>query len=109
MTEVSQGPSMGSRWRRGVGCAIVIVVVVITGTWFVGKVRDAREAARSLQCMSRLNQMHLAFHQYHDTYGCFPPAYVADADGNPMHSWRVLILQFIDSAHLYEKYKFDAP
>jgi Protein of unknown function (DUF1559) len=33
---------------------------------------------------------------YHDTYGRFPPAYIADHDGRPMHSWRVLILPLLE-------------
>lgn len=56
-----------------------------------------------------LKQLSLALLHYHDTYGTFPPAYVADADGNPMHSWRVLILPFIDELDVYRKYDFSQP
>ena len=38
----------------------------------------------------------MAVANYHETYGCFPPAYVADRDGRPLHSWRVLILPFLE-------------
>ena len=79
------------------------------GTWFVGGVRDAREAARQTQCRGRLKQLALAFHNYHDAYGCFPPAYVADADGRAMHSWRVLLLPYMDQTTLYNEYRFDEP
>jgi hypothetical protein len=51
----------------------------------------------------------LACHNYHDHYGEFPPAYVADADGRPMHSWRVLILEFIEQRELYKQYDFSEP
>jgi hypothetical protein len=51
----------------------------------------------------------LAVANYHDTYGCFPPAYVADRDGKPMHSWRVLILPFLEQRELYRAYNFDEP
>jgi prepilin-type processing-associated H-X9-DG protein len=48
-------------------------------------------------------------HNYHDTYGSFPPAYIADNDGRPMHSWRVLLLPFLEFGSLYEQYRFDEP
>ena len=51
----------------------------------------------------------MAVANYHDTYGCFPPAYIADRDGKPMHSWRVLILPFLEQQELYKAYNFDEP
>ena len=45
----------------------------------------------------------------HETYGCFPPAYIADQDGRPMHSWRVLLLPFPDQPALYDAYNFSEP
>ena len=36
----------------------------------------------------------------------FPPAYVADESGKPMHSWRVLLLPFLDQPDLYAQYDF---
>lgn len=51
----------------------------------------------------------MALQQYHDAFGCFPPAYVADENARPMHSWRVLILPFVDQQELYKRYRFDEP
>jgi hypothetical protein len=51
----------------------------------------------------------LAVANYHDTFGCFPPAYVGDRDSKPMHSWRVLILLFLDQQELYNAYDFAEP
>jgi hypothetical protein len=56
-------------------------------------------------CMNNLKQIAFALHNYHDEYDSFPPAYVADQDGKPMHSWRVLILPFMDRADLYNQYR----
>jgi prepilin-type processing-associated H-X9-DG protein len=72
-------------------------------------VQSAREAARRSQCMNNLKQIGLAMHMYHDRYNMFPPAYVADASGKPMHSWRVLILPFLDQQSLYNEYDFSEP
>jgi hypothetical protein len=60
-------------------------------------------------CHMNLKQIALALHNYHDTYGSFPPAYIADTSGRPMHSWRVLILPFIEQKALYDQYRFDEP
>jgi hypothetical protein len=51
----------------------------------------------------------LAVANYHDTYGSYPPAYVAGPDGRPMHSWRVLILPFLEQKDLYNAYNFAEP
>jgi hypothetical protein len=71
--------------------------------------QEARESSRRASCANNLKQLAMALHAYHDVYGCFPPAYIADKDGKPMHSWRVLILPFIDYRGLYEQYNFDEP
>ena len=68
-----------------------------------------RESNRYTQCRNNLKQLGLALHNYHDEYGSFPPAYVADENGKPMHSWRVLLLPYIDQKSLYDKYQFDEP
>jgi uncharacterized protein DUF1559 len=51
----------------------------------------------------------LAVANYHGTYGSFPPAYIADRDGRPMHSWRVLLLPFLEQRELYNAYNFAEP
>ena len=51
----------------------------------------------------------LALGDYHQAYGCFPPAYVADKSGRPTHSWRVLILPYLHRSLLYKQYNFNEP
>jgi prepilin-type processing-associated H-X9-DG protein len=64
--------------------------------------------ARS-DCRNNLRQIGFALQQYHDVYGSFPPAYVADANGKPMHSWRVLQLPYLENRMLYQQYDFNEP
>ena len=72
------------------------------------------DPVRSL-CENNLRQIGLALHMYHDCYLCFPPAFVADEKGWPIHSWRVLILPFLETRDadaldkLYQKYDFSVP
>ncbi len=61
---------------------------------------------------NNLKSIALAFLIYHDKYGSFPPAYVTDEKGQPMHSWRVLLLEVMDdeqSQQLFQRYDFDKP
>ena len=59
--------------------------------------------------LNSLKQIGMCMHCYHDDYGCLPPAYLADEDGNPMHSWRVLLLPYLELDALYEEYDFSEP
>lgn len=72
-------------------------------------VEAAREAARRMQCTNQLKQIGLAMRQYELQYGCFPPAFVPDENGKPKHSWRVLILPFMEEKALYDEYRLDEP
>lgn len=103
----------------GGGVAIVaIVIACLFGLLVCGGIlvapllvsgKGAREAARRTQCMNHLKQIALAFHNYHDVYKTFPPAYIPDENGQPKHSWRVLILPFLECQHIYNQYNFDEP
>ena len=55
-----------------------------------------------MQCGNNLKQIGIALHLYEQEYGCFPPAYTVDADGKPLHSWRTLILPFLEQKRLYD-------
>lgn len=101
----------------GVSVVAILAVVGIVGVCVVGilvalllpAVQSAREAARRMQCASNLKQIGMGFHNYHDAHGHFPPAYTVDEDGKPLHSWRVLILPFLEQQALYEQFKLDEP
>lgn len=84
-------------------CAAVPVALLIPA------VQQAREAARRSQCRNNLKQIGLALNNYNAFYGVFPPAFLADQDGKPMHSWRVLILPYLGEQSLYDEYNFSEP
>ncbi len=98
------------RSKTKITCLIVFILFAVVGFMMLKKAMfEAREAARDCACKCPLKQIALAMHNYHQTYECFPPAYVADADGRPMHSWRVLIMLFMDGDNIYKRYRFDEP
>lgn len=66
-------------------------------------------AAREAEAKNNLKMFGLAMHNYHDTYGHFPPAFSTDKDGKPLLSWRVLVLPYLEQDALYRKFKLDEP
>ena len=114
-------PSAPSPVAKGTGKGVVWVVVAVVClvllvpcsgilvALLLPAVQSAREAARRSQCNNNLKQIAIAFLNYHDVHKTFPPAYIPDKDGRPMHSWRVLILPFMEQQALYQQYNFNEP
>jgi type II secretory pathway pseudopilin PulG len=71
--------------------------------------RSARPAARRMQCVNNLKQIALALHNYESTYKALPPIYTVDAAGKPLHSWRTLILPYLEQQPLYETIDLSKP
>lgn len=72
-------------------------------------VRGSREAARRNTCAYNMKQLTLALHNYESAHGALPPAYTVDADGNRLHSWRTLILPYIEGRTVYESIDLSKP
>lgn len=60
--------------------------------------------AKQSACMGRLHQIRRALLAYHEDHGRFPPAFLADANGVPRQSWRVLLLPYLSYDELYAQY-----
>jgi hypothetical protein len=71
-------------------------------------VQAAREAARRMQASNNLKQIGLAIHNYHSAFKKLPEN-ITDDDGEPLLSWRVAILPFLEQAELYEQFHLDEP
>jgi prepilin-type processing-associated H-X9-DG protein len=91
------------------GVIVVAALVVVLAALLLRAMRAAREAARRAQCIKQMMELGVAMHNYHALYGSFPPAYLADEDGKPMHSWRVLLLPWLEEKGLYDQYRFEEP
>ncbi|MCA9120489.1 MAG: DUF1559 domain-containing protein [Planctomycetaceae bacterium] len=61
------------------------------------------------ECGNNFKQIILALHHYHDSHESLPPAYLTDDNDIPMHSWRVLILPYLEPGGRYSNYQFDSP
>lgn len=112
-TELISSKPHTARWWSGFTLIELILVLVMLGV-VVALVLPAtrlgsREAARRTQCRNNLKQIGLALHNYHDEYGELPPAYTVDADGTPLHSWRTLLLPYLDKKDLYDRLDLTKP
>jgi prepilin-type processing-associated H-X9-DG protein len=97
-------------WRKTLShLAMAYGAVTVLVAMLLPDVNAARDAARRSSCDCNLKGIGLALQTYADIYKSFPPAYVTDKKGNRMHSWRVLILPFMEQRPLYEMYDFNEP
>lgn len=74
----------------------------------VPAIAQAQGAAQQAQATNNLRQIGIAFHNYHDAHGSFPPSFVTDENGTPLYSWRVLLLPYLEHAAAYEAFDKDA-
>ena len=86
------------------GISLTVLVTLILPLF-----QYARETTHRQACSTNLRQIHAALMAYQQAEGSLPPAYVADAAGKPMHSWRVLILPYLGENTLYQQYDFSVP
>lgn len=94
--------------RALIAIAVLLVVggSILIVNWVVREVHSAREEALRGVCQGHLKRLALALSLYCHDYGTLPPAYVEGQDGKPMHSWRVLILPYLECGSFYNQYDF---
>ena len=116
MSDFNEGSPKGGNTKLlttlgGCGCLTIIGLVIFmllpTIADFIEDV--AKRPSGRMTCTNHLKQIALAMHNYNDVHKSFPPAYTTDEDGKPLHSWRVLILPFIEQTALYESIRLDEP
>jgi hypothetical protein len=100
----------GKRYRfPWVELLAVVGVLGLLVLLLLPAVRTAREPARRTACNNNLKQIAIALQNYHDKYDCLPPAYTVDEAGKPLHSWRTLLLPFLEASKLYEQIDLAKP
>ncbi len=86
-----------------IGCIGIMVGLLLPA------VQAGREAARRVQCTNNLKQIGLALHNYTDVHRSLPPAFTVDENGKPLHSWRTLLLPYLEQQALYESIDLSKP
>src|SRR5262249_15795660 len=98
-----------TQWRRAGRTAFFWLAPLIVVPCLLSYDPVPRRASLRSRCKNNLKQIGLALHNYSDKYGSLSPAHTDGAHRRHMHSWRVLILPFLDQAPLYNQYRFDEP
>ena len=103
-------PDSSPRWHiSGVEWIVISVIVAVLVALLLPIVTQSPSSGRRTQCKNNLKQIALALHNYDDVYGTLPPACTLDEAGRPLHSWRTLILPFLEQAELYESIDLTKP
>lgn len=92
---------------------LLALIVLFSGLYLAGRIafRAIEARVRRDQCEQQLHKISVALQNYADENSVFPPAVIRDAEGRPMHSWRVLILPHLEKhdAELHKEYRYDEP
>ena len=90
---------------------VVIAIIAVLIALLLPAVQQAREAARRTQCKNNLKQIGLALHNYHDTFGRFPPGSISRTGqrfGGPEWPYFLhFLLPYMDQAGVYNELAAD--
>lgn len=95
--------------RIAVGASLIVILFVAYRVVWDSLHPISRTRSWRAICRSNLREVAHAMQLYNWAHGTLPPAYIADANGRPMHSWRVLLLPYLDGEELLKQYRFDEP
>jgi hypothetical protein len=113
LTIPPRGPDTNDRAAKRTNWPTILIAVLVPVALLVlllfPAVNSVRGPTRPGRCITNLSQISNAMFCYELDHNSFPPAYVADKNGRRMHSWRVLLLPYLDCKDLYKEYHFDEP
>lgn len=94
-----------------IGVAATVALIALLMILFQPVLEYSRAGAHRRKCAANLRKIGVALMAYEQQYGTLPPAYVEDAVGVRLHSWRVLLLPFLgpEEKALQDQYDFSEP
>ena len=101
-------PSAGRRFTLLKVLAVLGILVLLIAL-LLPVTRSARPAAYRAQCINNLKQIAMALHSYEQAHKAFPLAHTVDTKGRPLHSWRTLILPYLEQQTLYQSIDLSKP
>ncbi|MDZ4783042.1 MAG: DUF1559 domain-containing protein [Planctomycetia bacterium] len=92
-----------------VGGLIAVVLCLLAAAFVVPTLLRLQTQAQLGTTETNLKVIAGAMQAYHDVWGSFPPAVTLGPDGSPYHSWRVLLLPYLERDDLYVRYNLREP
>jgi hypothetical protein len=75
----------------------IMLTKLVQSNFVLSSVMQSRK-----QCNNKMRQIGIAYLNHLDTTKKFPPAFSVDDNGKPLHSWRVLLLPYLNEDKLYK-------
>lgn len=112
------GRRLSIRWLSGHWVSVMVTLVVVgiviglgiagvrVGGEATARVREGRIRAATVR---NLEGVAAAMRAYAADHGHFPAPAIRDADGNPLLSWRVVLLPYLGEDALYRNFDLAAP
>src|SRR5207253_406728 len=82
---------------------VVIAIIAVVIGLLLPAVQKIREAASRMNCTNNLKQPGLALHNYHDSFGSFPPA----QRSTPNTSLFPFLFPYLERDNLFKQYRMD--
>ena len=108
-TDAVSKPRPRRGFRIGELMVVVAIIAVLIALLLPLSRSGSRPAARRAWCTNNLKQIARALHNYEQVYEVLPPAFTVDASGRPLHSWRTLILPYLEQQSLYQSIDLSKP
>ncbi|TWT78075.1 hypothetical protein Pla123a_08640 [Posidoniimonas polymericola] len=105
-TVASGNPALVILGKLFLACVVLLIVAAMLMPLNRG---GANRAARRMRCQNQMKQITLALLNYDAAHGKLPPAYTVDDEGRPLHSWRTLILPYVEQGDLYDSIDLTKP
>jgi len=102
-------PRRSSRGLTLIELLVMLGIVALLIALLLPAVRTSSVAVMRAQCVNNLKQIALALYNYEKEHKSLPPACTVDAHGRPLHSWRTLILPYMEEGPLYKTIDLTKP
>ena len=75
----------------------ILVILAILAMLIIPETKQVVNGGHRERFRNQLRLVGLACHEYQSEYGCLPPVVISDERGRSIHSWRAILLPWLES------------